>query len=153
MAAPKPTIILFPGAFHPASCLEPFTSRLSAAGYPNEAYTLPSVGDREIGVADDTAFFVSVMKPHIDAGKDVILIVHSYAGFPGTVSIHGLDKRAREARGEAGGVLGIVYLAAFVPFENETVYELLSRNWLWWMTDNVSIKYTGLSLMKLYQVK
>ena len=114
---------------------------------------MPSVGDREIGVADDTAFFVSVMKPHIDAGKDVILIVHSYAGFPGTVSIHGLDKRAREARSEAGGVLGIVYLAAFVPFENETVYELLSRKWLWWMTDNVSIKYTGLSLMKLYQVK
>ena len=150
MATPKPTIILFPGAFHPASCLEPFTSRLTAAGYPNEAYTLPSVGNREMGVADDTAFFVSVMKPHIDTGKDVILIVHSYAGFPGTVSIHGLDKRAREARGEVGGVLGIVYLAAFVPVENDTVYDLLSQKWVYWMVENVSTAYSALSLMTVY---
>lgn len=138
MATHKPTIICFPGAFHPASCLEPFTSRLTAAGYPNEAYTLPSVDSPDVGVADDAAFFVSVMKPHVEAGKDVILIVHSYAGFPGTVSIEGLDKRGREARGEAGGVLGIVYLAAFVPLEDETVYSLLNQQWLWWMTVNVS---------------
>ncbi|CAJ2502528.1 Uu.00g099220.m01.CDS01 [Anthostomella pinea] len=132
----KPTIIIFPGAFHPVSCLGPFIKALKDVGFPAEAHTLPSVGNPDIEAEDDVAFFRSVMMPHIEDGKDVLLVVHSYAGIPGAGAIAGLDKSGREARGAKGGVLGIAYLAAFVPREGESTYSMLGDTWLWWMKEN-----------------
>lgn len=90
-------------------------------------------------VADDEAYMRSVMNPLIDAGKDVLLIVHSFAGFPGCSAISGIDKRGREAGGQKGGVLGVIYLAAFVPLEGDSVYKLLQNNWEPWMDVNVGV--------------
>ncbi|KAK7415437.1 hypothetical protein QQX98_005888 [Neonectria punicea] len=123
------TMVFLPGTF---------TSSLQAAGFPAKGITLLSVGHADISVADDETFIRSNIEPYIQAGKDVILIVHSYAGFPATAAISGLDSKGRRARGESGGVLGITYLASFVPLEGESVFSLLGNSLLWWMKDNVS---------------
>lgn len=135
----KPTIILFPGAFHPASCLEPLLGHIRAQGFEAEAHTLLSVGNPQIGVNDDEEYMRSIMNAHIAKGKDVVLIVHSYAGFPAPAAISGLDKRRREAKGEAGGVLGVIYLASFVPFEGDTLFEGLGSAWKDWMIADVRL--------------
>jgi hypothetical protein len=40
--------------------------------------------------------------------------MNSYAGFPGTESSKGLSKTEREKEGKKGGIVALVYLAAFI---------------------------------------
>jgi hypothetical protein len=133
----KPSFVVFPGAFHPASCLDSFIATLQAAGFPAEAHSLRSLGNPDAVVDDDEAYMRSVIDPHITAGKDVVVVVHSFAGFGGSSAISGIDKRGREARGEQGGVLGIIYLTAFVPLEGDSLYGLVQCRWPSWMQVNV----------------
>ncbi|KAH0602160.1 hypothetical protein MHUMG1_01039 [Metarhizium humberi] len=130
------SVIIFPGAWHPASCMSSFVSSLSFIGLPAEAYTLRSVGDASVGVAEDVDYMRSIMNPLIDAGNDVVVVSHSYAGFPTTSAISGMDKRGREARGEKGGVLGVIYLASFVPQDDDTLYGVLDNQWPPWIKED-----------------
>ena len=50
-----------------------------------------------------------------DEGKDVVLTMNSYGGFPGTEASKGLSKKEREANGLKGGIIELVYLASFLP--------------------------------------
>lgn len=114
-----------------------FVEAAKAAGYPIEAYTLRTVGNREMTVADDAAYMQSVIKPHVEEGKDVVFIIHSYAGFPATEALSGgLDKRTREANGKTGGIVGAIWLAAFMPMAGDAVYTLLGSKWLHWHSEN-----------------
>lgn len=133
------SVIIFPGAWHPASCMSSFVSSLRSIGLPAEAYTLRSVGDASAGVADDVDYMRSIMNPLIDAGNDVVVVSHSYAGFPTTSAISGMDKRGREARGEKGGVLGVIYLASFVPQDGDSLYGVLGNQWPPWIKEDVGV--------------
>ncbi|KJK73937.1 hypothetical protein H634G_10761 [Metarhizium anisopliae BRIP 53293] len=130
------SVIIFPGAWHPASCMSSFVSSLRSIGLPAEAYTLRSVGDASAGVADDVDYMRSIMNPLIDAGNDVVVVSHSYAGFPTTSAISGMAKRGREARGEKGGVLGVIYLASFVPQDDDSLYGVLGNQWPPWIKED-----------------
>ncbi|CAG9974910.1 unnamed protein product [Clonostachys byssicola] len=145
----QPSIIVIPGAWHLASCLDPFIETLQAAGFPAEGVTLRSVGDADADISDDEALLRSRIESRIHAGEDVIVIAHSYAGLPMSAAIDGLSKRNRASRGEKGGVLGVVYLAAFVPFDGESVFGLLG-NPLWWMEDDVSFALLVFTPLHLY---
>ncbi|KAG8423084.1 hypothetical protein J3458_000004 [Metarhizium acridum] len=135
------SVISFPGAWHPASCMSSFVSSLDSIGLPTAAYTLQSVGNASTGVSDDADYMRSIMNSLINAGKDVVLVSHSYAGFPTTWAISGMDKRGREARGEKGGVLGVIYLSSFVPKEDETLYGLLGNQWFPWIKEDETKKF------------
>ncbi|RMZ79010.1 hypothetical protein DV737_g3647, partial [Chaetothyriales sp. CBS 132003] len=50
-----------------------------------------------------------------DEGKDVVLVMSSYGGFPGTEAAYGLSKATRAKNGLKGGIIALVYLAAFLP--------------------------------------
>ncbi|RMZ90216.1 hypothetical protein DV736_g2540, partial [Chaetothyriales sp. CBS 134916] len=50
-----------------------------------------------------------------DDGKDVVLVLSSYGGLPGTEAAYGLSKAARAKRGLKGGIIALVYIAAFLP--------------------------------------
>jgi pimeloyl-ACP methyl ester carboxylesterase len=54
-----------------------------------------------------------------DLGKDVMVVMHSYGGIVGTEAVHeSLAKKAREGKVLPGGVLGLLYMCAFLlpPF-------------------------------------
>lgn len=127
----KPTIVIFSGAFHQAACMDTFLKHLRAAGFPAEAHALKTVGNASAGIDDDVVYMKSVLQPHFDAGKDVVFIPHSFAGFPTTVAISGLEKHSREANGQKGGILGVIYMAAFIPTVDETLYQAI-HGWQSW---------------------
>lgn len=139
-SAERPTIIACPGAFHDASpYMNSFIKSLKAAGFEAEAHGLTTPGHPENGVTDDEKMMRDAFVPHIEAGNDVVLLVHSYAGFPGCGAVSGYDKKGREARGEKGGLLGVVYIAAFVPQEaDSTVSAMLGGGWAPWHVPRVS---------------
>jgi hypothetical protein len=69
----------------------------------------------KIGSQDDADFFRDrVIMPYLDQGQDVVLIMHSYSGVPGSASALGLSKTERAAQGKKGGVIGQIFYAAML---------------------------------------
>jgi hypothetical protein len=108
-------------------------------GFPAEAYSLRTVGNPDAVVDDDSQYMRSVIIPHLDEDKDVIFIVHSFAGFAGSAAISNLSRKSRESRGEKGGIVGVVWLSAFVPSEGVTAFNMLGGTWAPWHDVHVSI--------------
>lgn len=119
----KPTFVLVPGAWHQPDYLAQIGAYLLDHGYPSVAVRTPSVGSDPPATtrAVDTDAVSAAVTKILDAGKDVILLMHSYAGGPGTEAA---GKIAEEClRGESGEANGrikrLVYVAAFVPIEGQ----------------------------------
>lgn len=139
----KPHILIVPGAWYPASNLDTLIESLEAAGYSAEAISLPSFNTAGISVQDDEKLVKALLTSLVANGKDVIIVAHSYGGLvaSGVIANPGLDKRIREAQGSKGGVVGIVYLAAIIPVQDEGILQLVGGKWLEYIDDTkVSFK-------------
>ncbi|MEU0541959.1 alpha/beta hydrolase [Nocardia sp. NPDC005978] len=103
----SPTVVLVHGAFADASSYAPVVRRLLDAGIEVVA---PPSGNRSL--AADAAYIASVVR-RIDG--PVLLVGHSYGGAVITVA------------GNEPNVAGLVYLAAYVLAEGESLGELQNR--------------------------
>ena len=64
---------------------------------------------------EDAAVIRAEATKLVEAGKDVIVLMHSYGGVVGTEAIHeDLSKSSRQAKGLSGGVTSLLYMCAFV---------------------------------------
>ena len=114
----KPTVIFVPGAFHPASCWDNVRSSLTRYSFETVAISLPGVGagSKVTSHHEDTAAIRKVLSQLIvEEQKDVVLVMHSYGGVPGSEAVRGLEKsiRGKETPG-ACGVIHCVYLSGFL---------------------------------------
>ena len=116
MSSSKPTILLIPGAWHQGESWEPVTSLLRGQGYPVEPVTLPSAGGPPTSTVQDDA--EHIRKTHLDdliaQGRDVVIVMHSYSGVPGTECVKGLAKKDLAAQGNPGGVIALVYVTCYL---------------------------------------
>lgn len=111
----KPTIVFVHGAWHESGCWDPVTVQLNEHRYPFHTIDLPSSGgDLGTTVADDAAHIQKSTSKLVDAGKELVLVMHSYGGIPGTESAKGLLKKDRQTEGKNGGIISLVYIAAFL---------------------------------------
>lgn len=123
----KPTLIFVHGAWHSPSCFSHVIDLLSTAGYKSICVTLPSVGaEPPLKSFDpDVHAIQSAISTAVDAdGEDVIVIMHSYGGSPGSEAIKGFTKVAREGRGKKGGVVRVVYLCAYTLSIAQCTWEI-----------------------------
>ncbi|EFX05244.1 hypothetical protein CMQ_3313 [Grosmannia clavigera kw1407] len=51
--------------------------------------------------------------PYFEAGKEIVVVAHSYGGIPSTVAVQNQEVAERSARGLKGGFRNIIFLAAF----------------------------------------
>ncbi|CAD6574886.1 MAG: hypothetical protein ASARMPRED_006962 [Alectoria sarmentosa] len=113
----KPTFIFVPGAWHTPSCFSLVTARLAKHGYTSHGLSLPSVGANP-GLPDfsaDVCALRDLINKLISAAEDVVVVLWSYAGVVGTEAVlPAMLKRRRETEGQSGGVVHLVYLAAFL---------------------------------------
>lgn len=111
-----PVILLIPGAWHQGSTFEPVANILRAKEYQAETITLPSVGGPSSTSAYDDAEHIrkTYLLDLVAQGKDVILIMHSYGGVPGTECVKGLARKDLAAQGKPGGVVSLIYQSAFL---------------------------------------
>lgn len=63
-----------------------------------------------------------MLLPLLDAGKDLLLVMHSYGGLAGNCSAKGLSKKERSSAGHEGGVIGLVFITAFVAKEGSSLF-------------------------------
>ena len=126
-AETKPIIIIVPGAWCPSSVYELLTSRLQKAAHQVHALDLPSNGNPPNLSSDwqpDVQLISSTVQKYADDGEDIVIVAHSAGGATSTEATKGLSKVDRQARGQAGGVVRLVLIAAFVPDVGPTVVTL-----------------------------
>ncbi|KAI4176277.1 MAG: hypothetical protein LQ343_001015 [Gyalolechia ehrenbergii] len=115
-------------------------ARLEQSGYRTRTWGLVSVDRPDLSVKDDIAALTNgLLRPLIvDEHRDIVLYLHSYAGFPCSAAIAGLSKSERSAKRQEGGIVGLVYQSAFVPIEGDTVLGMLGGKPVAWQELNVS---------------
>lgn len=88
-----------------------------ANGFPTPCPFQPSVGKLPpIGLAEDAQCIRDELKKLVEVEqKDVIVVAHSYGGIVTTQAVDAeFSKKAREAKGLAGGVIRLVFMCAFL---------------------------------------
>ncbi|KXJ85313.1 Alpha/beta hydrolase fold-1 [Microdochium bolleyi] len=115
----KPVVLLVHGAWHTPGHYHLLIKALQAAGHTVIAPPLATAGPSDLivgkGVPDDLARLEEAIGPHIESGKEIILVAHSYGGFPGTYYVKDRTAAERKARGLEGGFVAAVYIAAYAP--------------------------------------
>ncbi|KAL6720076.1 hypothetical protein ACLMJK_001997 [Lecanora helva] len=92
-------------------------SLLHSQGLPTEIITLPSTGSispNNPTMDDDIAFIRSKVADMMVDWKEVVLVLHSGAGFLGSNAIEGMTLPARKERDLRGGVSKIVFVTGAV---------------------------------------
>lgn len=113
--AAKPTILLIPGACTESTCFDRLRPYLHRAGYETVAVSHPSANPTDPFAHDAETFALNVqnvyLQPLLDAGKDVLVYAYSSGGSQTGTNGPSWIKSEREARGEKGGVVGVVYMS------------------------------------------
>ncbi|KAJ9664194.1 hypothetical protein H2198_000412 [Neophaeococcomyces mojaviensis] len=132
-------IILVPGSFSPPHFYAKVSRQLVIDGFSNvrECQLLsaaPLLDQRHppAKIEDDALYIREVIQAYLEKGKDVIVVMNSYAGLPGTEAIKGLPSRSTltpspaDGASRNGGVVGMIYLSSFLPFPGDTLRSLMS---------------------------
>ena len=100
---------------------------------------LRTVNNPGVVIKDDVNYLEEeLLHPLIEQqGKDIVLYLHSYAGFPGSTAIAGYSKDERLAAGKPGGILGLIYQSAFIPKPGDTLLQMIGGNYAPWQSPNV----------------
>jgi hypothetical protein len=91
---------------------EPLRIALSIHGYVAVPLGLPSVGGNPatFNFTQDVVAIRNLVIQISNSGADVIVVLHGYAGLPGSEALLGLSKREREYAGLRGGVVRLVFI-------------------------------------------
>ena len=134
----RPTIVLGAGAFHVESVFRVFEPELQNFGYQTRPYALASIEKPGLVASDEIASLHALFYELIEVeGRDIVVYFHSYAGFSGSGAIAGWSKIEREAIGRKGGIVGLIYQAAFVPVGDVSMFKIAGPQWDMWYAPNV----------------
>lgn len=136
-------VVICHGAYHSPAPYTPLVDSLKAAGI--DAYC-PQLATSDLGklnVGDvnspdfdreppaggypqgneDAEIVASVLKPLVlDQGKKVLLLAHSAGGWVATQAASPeLQLKTRQAEGKSGGIIGILYMGAFIIPVGESI--------------------------------
>lgn len=137
----NPTFIFALGAWVVPAVFDATRSRLKALGFPSDCPAHPSIGAEPPTktLADDVSSLRGVLSAFADEGRDLVIVAHSYGGVVASSAVEGLSKSTRMQAGKAGGVVKVVYLAAFALDKGQSLLGMLGGNYLPWMTVEVSL--------------
>ena len=82
----KPTIVIAPGAWHLPSAFAGMSRQLQAKGYPTHCPAMPTNNSQrpDVTMTDDANYLSELLTSLADNGAEVVLVLHSYAGLPGS---------------------------------------------------------------------
>ena len=133
-ASDKPVFVFVPGAWHTADTFDVVRQLMLSRGLASEAIALPSVGGPlEKGLHADIEHSKEILREMADAGRQIVVVNHSYGGMVGSGAVEGLGFKQRAEAGLPGGVIMVVWMAAFVTPKGQTVLDQLGGDWLPWM--------------------
>lgn len=114
----SPTVLIIHAACFTPVLYDPFRDALAALDIESSVVDSPSVSNA-INVKtmeEDVTAVRKAINALMDAGKDVVVVMHSYGGIPGSAAVRGLEKTGAKA-----GVIRLVYVASFALREGEAI--------------------------------
>ncbi|KAI0446176.1 Alpha/beta hydrolase fold-1 [Xylaria telfairii] len=117
MSANNPTIVLVPGAWTAPIAYHKLVTALEVKSFNVHVPALPTNnGDRPPHSTSDgdVQAVRQVVQQLVHEGKEVIMLMHSYGGIAGTSALEGLTRKDLQGKGQPGGVVHLIYLAAFM---------------------------------------
>jgi pimeloyl-ACP methyl ester carboxylesterase len=110
------TFLFISGGLNDSSPWNPLRQVLAKHNYPTAVVELPSITPSQPleDFTPDVLAIRTAVQALIEEGKDVIVVMHSYSGFPGSEALLGQSKKEREERGNERGVVRLVYIMAFM---------------------------------------
>jgi hypothetical protein len=129
MSSSKPIIVFVPGAWHTPEGFTPLITLLSIANYSCIPITLPSINAHpgHPDFSQDVAAIRNTVTTLSDAGKDVVVVMHSNGSVPGSESLLHLSRSERQKEGKNGGVIRVVYIGILLPKAGKTMYETFTE--------------------------
>lgn len=114
MATEKATILLIPGSCCQGIIYEPVAAILRSQGYPAEPITLPSQGGPPSSTIYDDSEYIrqNYLKDLVAQDREIIIVMHSYSGIPGTECVKGFARKDRLAQDLKGGIVGLLYISS-----------------------------------------
>ena len=118
-----PTIVVIPAACHTPAHYQPLASALQSADFTVAVVPLPSAGASPglRNFDEDVAAIHKIVSSFVDDGIEVVMLLHSYGGLPGSAAMKGLGAKERARDGKEGGVRRLVYLSSYVLKEGEAL--------------------------------
>jgi pimeloyl-ACP methyl ester carboxylesterase len=125
-----PTLIFVHGAWHSPAYWEPLITVLKEEGYTCLAPQLDFCGtDVAVpSIASSISQIQELITAETSAGRNVVLINHSFGGSVGCSSVKGFTKQnpsRLQSKEGAGSVIGIIQLCAFTPPANVSLYDAI----------------------------
>lgn len=123
------------GAWIVPTVFDATRSHLESLGFPSACPAHPSIGAEppSLTLEDDVESLRGVMTAYVDEGRDVIVVAHSYGGVVASSAVEGLTKTARVEAGKPGGVIKVIYVAAFALDKGQSLLGMLGETYLPWM--------------------
>ena len=123
----EPAVLIIHGAWTPASAMSGFSERLRSSGYVVECPQLPSCNNNETRATygDDVATAHDALARLVDAGHQVLVLMHSYGGAVGGSAVTedlylSTRQHINNVNGTTGGVVGLLYVAAMMLQQGES---------------------------------
>ena len=128
-ASMLPTILAVPGAWHTVESFDTVKKIFTDRNYDFVSQNAPGVVDANSTVTGDAASLrTNLLQPLVEAGKDVIVMMHSYGGMYGSQAVQGLSKRERAQSGKQGGVVSLIYVSAVTPLEGQSTLDMMGTD-------------------------
>lgn len=116
-ATTKAHLVFVPGHWHTLFFTKPIVAALEQLNYEITPHQLASVGHKEPSptFADDVAGIRQAVLQVLESGQDAVLVLHSYAGMPGSEALNQLIELGMlEARSGRGRLRRVIYIAAYM---------------------------------------
>lgn len=132
-ASPPTTFVLVPGSFVTPVEYDKMITLLESKGHSVKPVELLSVNDGSrmppATFEEDVSHIRSAILEILNKVKhNVVLVVHSYSGVPGSSAVSGLSIKDRKSAGHETAVTGIVYIASFLPVLKESLRDIMSEH-------------------------
>lgn len=126
----SPSLVLVPGAFGTTAGYDKLLPYLTEAGFSTHPGPYPSCNPPDPATAtapkDIASLRENVLLTLIEQEKkDIVVIAHSYGGVVAGGAAKGLDKVTRQAQGQAGGIIGLIYVAGNITLEGEALLDAM----------------------------
>lgn len=124
----QPVVVLVPGAWHLPLHYSSLLQRLNHQGFIAISERNPScdcTDPDDTSTASDATAIREVILSQVESGHEVVVAMHSYGGCPGAAAAQGLSKKERQAAGKPGGVVGLIFICAFIANEGDSLISKL----------------------------
>ena len=127
----KPIFVLVPGNFLPPTYYSSTAQQLSSHGFETRLVTLPSTGSPHPLPSNepDVLAVRQVVQELSNAGRKIIIVAHSYGSIPTCEAAQGSEYHYQDRlkRGKSGGVVRLVFVAAWLLQEGENPPDIIER--------------------------